>query len=50
LRTDFDNSLLAAYRPTEVRGQLTRAGLGKFRVEIASDRHWIAWGRVRSAE
>ena len=41
LRRDFYNSLLAAYRPAEVREQLTRAGLDGLRVEVVSDRHWL---------
>jgi len=45
LRHDFHASLLAAYRPDEVVRQLAAAGLGSFRVEVVSDRHWIAYGR-----
>jgi SAM-dependent methyltransferase len=41
LRRDFHNSLLAAYRPDEVRDQLRRAGLCDFDVEVVSDRHWL---------
>lgn len=43
---DFFNSLLAAFRPDEVRAQLAAAGLTDMRVEIASDRHLIAYGRL----
>jgi len=50
LRTDFYNSLLAAYRPDEVRGQLARAALENLAVEVVSDRHWIAWGRLSAVE
>jgi ubiquinone/menaquinone biosynthesis C-methylase UbiE len=46
LRRDFYNSLCAAYRPTEVEGQLERAGLVGFAVEQVSDRHFIVAGRV----
>lgn len=46
LRTDFYNSLLAAFEVEEVRVQLDRAGLGDFRVEQVSDRHLAAWGRM----
>jgi SAM-dependent methyltransferase len=46
LRRDFFNSLLAAFRPDEVRLQLSAAGLSDVRVEIASDRHLIAYGHV----
>lgn len=45
LRRDFYNSLLAAYRPEEVRAQLELAGLsGTLAVEGASDRHLVVWG------
>lgn len=44
LRRDFYNSLLAAYRPDEVREQLVRAGLTRLRVEAVSDRHWLVAG------
>lgn len=44
LRKDFFNSLLAAWQPDEVRAQLAAAGLGHFRVEPVSDRHFIVWG------
>ena len=46
LRRDFFNSLLAAFRPDEVRSQLAAAGLPQIQVEVASDRHLIAYGRV----
>lgn len=46
LRRDFFNSLLAAFRPDEVREQLAAAGLSGIRVEVASDRHLIAYGRL----
>lgn len=46
LRRDFLNSLLAAFRPDEVRAQLRAAGLAHLRVEIASDRHLIVFGRM----
>jgi trans-aconitate methyltransferase len=45
LRRDFYNSLLAAYRPDEVRDQLTRAGLDELGVEVVSDRHWLVTRR-----
>lgn len=45
LRTDFYNSLLAAFEPDEVRGQLGEAGLD-FEVATVSDRHLAAWGRL----
>lgn len=46
LRRDFYGSLLAAYRPDEVRAQLDAAGLSDFRVETVSDRHLLVWGRA----
>jgi len=46
LRRDFFNSLLAAFRPDEVRQQLRGAGLSHFDVEVTSDRHLIAYGRL----
>jgi ubiquinone/menaquinone biosynthesis C-methylase UbiE len=49
LRRDFFHSLCAAYRPDEVARQLEWAGLGALRIEIVSDRHWIAWGRASRA-
>ena len=44
LRTDFYNSLLAAYRPGEVEVQLKVAGLSHLATEVISDRHLIVWG------
>jgi ubiquinone/menaquinone biosynthesis C-methylase UbiE len=44
LQRDFLNSLLAAFRPDEVRSQLKAAGLAGMRVEVASDRHLIVYG------
>lgn len=44
LRHDFRRSLLAAYRPGEVRAQLAAAGLAHFDVEAVSDRHLLVWG------
>lgn len=38
LKHDFYHSLLAAFTPDEVRGQLRRAGLG-LEVEVVSERH-----------
>jgi SAM-dependent methyltransferase len=46
LKKDFYNSLLAAFEPEEVRGQLAAAGLGGLEVEEASDRHLVVWGRA----
>lgn len=45
LRCDFYNSLLAAYRIDEVRGQLQQAQLSNLVVKPVSDRHFIVWGQ-----
>jgi ubiquinone/menaquinone biosynthesis C-methylase UbiE len=41
LKTDFYNSLLAAFTLDEIRGQLARAGLMRLKVEAISDRHLL---------
>lgn len=46
LRTDFYNSLLAAYRPEEIDAQLITAALTHLHTEVVSDRHFIVWGSV----
>jgi ubiquinone/menaquinone biosynthesis C-methylase UbiE len=47
LRTDFYHSLLAAYRPEEIREQLQAAGLDHcLRAEVVSDRHLLIWGTL----
>ncbi|MDH3992373.1 MAG: methyltransferase domain-containing protein [Gammaproteobacteria bacterium] len=46
LQKDFFNSLLAAYRPGEVREQLAQHGLDQLRIEVVSDRHFIAFGSL----
>ncbi len=47
LRRDFFHSLLAAYRPDEVRAQIGAAGLGTcLQLEVVSDRHFVVWGRL----
>ena len=46
LRDDFYNSLLAAYTPEEVSGQLIQAGLDRLKIASASDRHWIVSGTL----
>ncbi len=46
LRGDFYHSLLAAYRPREIREQLSAASLAHLEVELVSDRHAIVWGRI----
>jgi ubiquinone/menaquinone biosynthesis C-methylase UbiE len=47
LKRDFFHSLCAAFTLPEVRAQLADAGLGGFRAEMISDRHWAAWGTTR---
>jgi cyclopropane fatty-acyl-phospholipid synthase-like methyltransferase len=49
LRTDFFNSLCAAFEIREVEAQLERAGLGTLQIETVSDRHFIAWGSAPQA-
>ena len=44
LRTDFYNSLCAAYTLTEIKEQLKATDLRHLEIEAISDRHWIAWG------
>ncbi|MFQ5488052.1 MAG: class I SAM-dependent methyltransferase [Gammaproteobacteria bacterium] len=46
LRHDFYHSLLAAYRPDEVAGQLAAAGLEQLAIRVVSDRHFIVYGVV----
>jgi ubiquinone/menaquinone biosynthesis C-methylase UbiE len=46
LRTDFYNSLLAAFTPEEVRDQLAAAGLEGLTVASASDRHLLISGTL----
>ncbi len=45
LRTDFYNSLLAAFTPAEVQAQLDARGL-PFEIEIISDRHLCVSGAL----
>lgn len=44
MRKDFFASLLAAFRPEEVKKQLDEAGLRNFHVDTVSDRHMIIYG------
>ena len=46
LKEDFFNSLCAAFTVREIRYQIRSRGLGGLVCELASDRHWIAWGHV----
>jgi trans-aconitate methyltransferase len=46
LRQDFYNSLLAAFEPGEVAGQLRDAGLAALQVAMVSDRHFLVSGQL----
>ena len=46
LRQDFYNSLLAAFEPGEIQGQLRDAGLAGLNVQAVSDRHVVISGRM----
>lgn len=46
LRTDFRNSLFAAFEPQEVVAQLAEAKLTTLEVAVVSDRHLAVLGRV----
>jgi ubiquinone/menaquinone biosynthesis C-methylase UbiE len=46
LQRDFLNSLLAAYRPGEIRRQLEQSGLARLQVATVSDRHVCVSGRL----
>lgn len=46
LRTDFRNSLHAAFEPQEVVSQLREAGLDTLEVGVVSDRHLAVSGRL----
>ena len=46
LKEDFYNSLLAAFTPQEVAGQLARHDLRSLQVETVSDRHLLISGRL----
>lgn len=45
LRRDFYRSLLAAYRPDEIRIQLQTAGLSHLSAGVVSNLHWLVAGR-----
>jgi SAM-dependent methyltransferase len=45
LRTDFHNSLLAAYRYEELHAQLTNMGIDWLHIEAIGDRHLLVHGR-----
>lgn len=47
LQRDFYHSLLAAFEPPEVEGQLRQAGLAELQVKVVSDRHLFIHGVKR---
>ena len=49
LRTDYRNSLYAAFEPQEVVEQLQEAGLRGLEVAVVSDRHLAVLGRLEGA-
>jgi ubiquinone/menaquinone biosynthesis C-methylase UbiE len=46
LQRDFYNSLLASYNEGEIRYQLRSSRLDFMNIEIVSDRHILAWGKM----
>ncbi len=50
LRTDFRNSLFAAFEPTGVVEQLVDAGLSELEVAVVSDRHLVVLGRLQETD
>lgn len=46
LRTDFRNSLHAAYTAEEIRDQLKASGLSDLTLSHPSDRHWMVRGKL----
>ena len=46
LKSDFRNSLFAAFEPQEVVAQLAEAGLTGLEVAVVSDRHLAVFGRL----
>jgi ubiquinone/menaquinone biosynthesis C-methylase UbiE len=46
LKEDFFNSLCAAFTLGEIRYQIRSRGPDGLACELASDRHWIAWGHL----
>ncbi len=46
LKSDFFDSLLAAFTPDEIRVQLNAAGLGRLKCRVVSERHWLVLGRL----
>ena len=50
LKHDFFSSLLAAFRPDEIRAQLQRCGLQQLRIRAVSDRHVLISGNIQNGE
>ena len=46
LKTDFFNSLLAAFTPAEIEAQLAAAALSHFSVQAVDDRHVLVSGMI----
>lgn len=46
LKSDFLNSLLAAYQPAEIKAQLAAVNLESLQIEAVSDRHLIIFGSI----
>ncbi len=46
LRSDFYNSLLAAFAVNEIQAQLNEEGLAGFTIRVVSDRHAVISGRM----
>ena len=46
LRDDFLNSLLAAYRLTEIMEQLVSVNMDPLHMEVVTDRHFIVFGSM----
>lgn len=46
MKRDFYNSLLAAFRPEEVRVELDAVGLNHFHVEVVTHRHMMIYGKL----
>ncbi len=46
LKSDFLNSLLAAYQPAEIKAQLAATHMESLQIEVVSDRHLIIFGSM----
>ena len=43
-----DSALRGVQPGPRSRAQIAKAGLDRLRCEVASDRHWVAWGELPS--